>query len=237
MLRNLQRLQNVLMGQLALITTSHQPRNLDNVLDLATVHIHARQLHQPLGSNRVLLNTGVEEVIPDRLAALNGKILVSERDVNARLGCRVEYLDTVDGEENCAFAVLEDAEEDGDELIALEVVEGASREEDVGLVEKENGVSAAAELKDILELGLDFGGVKIEIVGGHDCGEYASKSIEEGNAGYVGELPYNGSFISSATDSAVSVFPTTGGPQSKMIMPQPFPWITLSNISRCLRRD
>ena len=44
---------------------------------------------------------------------------------------------------------------------------------------------------------------------------------------------YKGAFIASATDSAVRVLPTPGGPLRSMIIPLPLPWMTSSKESLC----
>lgn len=49
------------------------------------------------------------------------------------------------------------------------------------------------------------------------------------------DIMYNGTLISSATDSAVNVFPTPGGPQSSRMIPLPLPSMTSSNEALTFR--
>ena len=58
--------------------------------------------------------------------------------MNAGFKSRVDILDPVAREEEESFVVFEDAEEDRDEFVALEVRGRASFEEDIRFVEKED---------------------------------------------------------------------------------------------------
>ena len=58
----------------------------------------------------------------------------------------VERLDAVSGEEEDALEVLEEAEEDADEGVAVDVVDGAFFEEDVGFVEEEERAPAMCDV-------------------------------------------------------------------------------------------
>ena len=71
-------------------------------------------------------------------AGVARQLLVVHGDVDTRLKGRVDVCSAVGGEEEDAGVVLQDAEEDGDELVALEVVCGAGFEEDVRFVEEED---------------------------------------------------------------------------------------------------
>ena len=66
--------------------------------------------------------------------------------MDAGLEGGVDVVDAVGGEEEDAFVVFQDAEEDGDEFVALQVVRAALFEEDVGFVEEEDGVPFARHL-------------------------------------------------------------------------------------------
>ena len=92
---------------------------------------------------------------------------VLHADVDAGLEGGVDVVDAVGGEEEDPLVVFEDAEEDGDELVAFEVVRAALLEEDVGFVEEEDGVPFAGHFEDVGERGLHFGGVEAEVAGAH----------------------------------------------------------------------
>lgn len=64
--------------------------------------------------------------------------------------------DTVGSEKQDAFVVFQRAQEDRDELVSLEVVGGALLEEDVALVEQENGVPLRDHLEDVLQRVFDL---------------------------------------------------------------------------------
>ena len=67
-LRNLQRRENMLMIKLGILPRSQQSRNLENVLDLAAIHIQLRQFVQFVGSDDMLLGRVIQEVLPDSAA-------------------------------------------------------------------------------------------------------------------------------------------------------------------------
>jgi hypothetical protein len=67
-LSDVQRSEDMLMVQLLVFPGSKEPSYLQHVLDLPTVHAHARQLHQLRRGDGVLLRRRVEEVGPHRLA-------------------------------------------------------------------------------------------------------------------------------------------------------------------------
>ena len=167
MLRNIQRGHNMLIAEALILATRQQPRNLEDTLDLAAIDIHARQLGQLQGRNVMLLRCRIQEVLPDGFARLDAELLIVEADVDARLEGRVESLHAVGGQEHGALVVFEDAQEDGDELVALEFVQAALFEEDVGFVEQEDGVPAAAHFENVLQFGLDFSRVEAQVAGRH----------------------------------------------------------------------
>lgn len=84
------------------------------------------------GLSRVVLS---EEVLPDRGSALYGELGVVEADVDSGLEGWVEGLHSVRGEEHDALVVLDKAQEDADEFVALDFVEGTFLEEDIGFVQ------------------------------------------------------------------------------------------------------
>ena len=101
-LRDIESGQNVLVAQLLLLPASQQTRDLEDVLDLATVHVHACELVQLHLRDRVILRGRVQEIVPDSLARVDRQLLVVERDVDARLERGIERLNTVGGQEHCA---------------------------------------------------------------------------------------------------------------------------------------
>jgi hypothetical protein len=76
--------------------------------------------------------------------------------VDARLHGQVERGQAVGGEEDDAREVLELLEEDGDEGVALGIAGllVAGLEEDVGLVEEDNGLPGGGVLKELPKLNL-----------------------------------------------------------------------------------
>lgn len=101
MLRNIECGQNMLVAELLLLPARQEARDLEDVLDLATVHIHASKLIQLYLRDRVILRGRVQEVVPDSLARVDRQLLVVERDVDARLERGIECLNTVGGQEHC----------------------------------------------------------------------------------------------------------------------------------------
>ena len=77
------------------------------------------------------------------------EVVVLHADVDAGLEGGVDVVDAVGGEEEDAFVVFEDAEEDGDEFVAFEVVGGALFEEDVGFVEEKDGVPFGGHFENV----------------------------------------------------------------------------------------
>lgn len=63
--------------------------------------------------------------------------------------------------------VFEEAEEDGDEGVAVEVVHGAFLEEDVGFVEEEDGVPGVGYVEDAVETVFENVCGGAELAGGH----------------------------------------------------------------------
>jgi len=66
--------------------------------------------------------------------------------VNARDEGFVECFDPVRGQEEDALEVFEEAEEDADESVAVDVVDGPFFEEDVGFVEQEERTPAVCDV-------------------------------------------------------------------------------------------
>ena len=127
----------------------------DDVLDLAAVDVvrgEAGDVEFVGGEAGVL-----EEVAPDGGAAVPGVRLVVQRDRDAGVEGLVEAADAVSGEEHDAVVLLEQAQEDADHGVAVDVVVGTALEEDVGLVEQDDRVPVAGDLEDVAQLVLELG--------------------------------------------------------------------------------
>lgn len=93
----------------------------------------------------------LDEVGLYTLPARHIELFVVQADVYAALEGLVEGVYAVGSEEHDAFVVLQHAEEDGDELVPLEFVEGALFKEDIGFVEEEDSISAITHVEDALK--------------------------------------------------------------------------------------
>ena len=142
-LLNSQHTLYVLKAQPHTLPTSQQLRRLEHILNLPPIHLIPRQHIEFLVAEAMALGRGVEEIDPDVAARGFAELAVAHADVDAGLEGGVDVVDAVGSEEEDAFVVLEDAEEDGDEFVALQVVRAALFEEDVGFVEEEDSVPFA----------------------------------------------------------------------------------------------
>ena len=227
--------------------------SLQDVLDLASVHIEARQsvnilrLHsmrqsalavelqrrlvdlrcRSSGGAAVRLGGGgeslggtaisgcglsfvvlPEKVVPYFLPALGIQLGVVEADVDAALECGVERLHSVRGQEHDAFVVFEHAQKDRDEFVALQLMEATLFEEYIGFIL----LQVLADTRRHQNHGLTSSRMAFHLV-------HISRMPWSLLSTWRGSRPrspalimYSGTFISSATDSAVSVLPTPGGP-------------------------
>jgi hypothetical protein len=98
--------------QRRILPRRQQQGGLDNILDLATVHGQLRELVNLLVSEGLRCVGGREERAPDEAPRAGGELRIVDGDVDARLEGGVEGLDAVGGEEEGAFVVFKDAEED-----------------------------------------------------------------------------------------------------------------------------
>ena len=133
--------------QLFTLLTSQQLGRLEHILALSAIQLELGQRLNLLLRNAALL--ALEEIAPHRLPALIVELGIVQTEVDPRLKRRVNVVNAVRGEEENAFVVLEQAQEDADELVALEVVRGAGFEEDVGLVEAQNGVPLCGHFENV----------------------------------------------------------------------------------------
>ena len=184
-LLNIQHTLYVLGAQPLTLPTSQQLRRLEHILNLPPIHLIPRQQIQVLVTEVMLaLGSSVEEIDPDVPTRGPAELVVPHADVDAGLEGGVDVVDAVGGEEEDAFVVLEDAEEDGDEFVALQVVRAALFEEDVGFVEEEDGVPFAGHFEDVGKRGFDLvrGGTEITGAhhverGSHGLGDFALVSV------------------------------------------------------------
>ena len=86
--------------------------------------------------------------------------------MDARLEGLVEGLNAVRGEEEDALEVLEQAQEDRDEGVAMDVLHRALLEEDVGFVEEEDRVPGVRDFEDLGQFEFEFFGGGAEVAGG-----------------------------------------------------------------------
>ena len=168
-LLNSQHIVYMLVVQHLTLPTSQQLRRLEHILNLPPIHLMTRQHIEFFVTEAMVLPLGrsVEEIDPDVAARGFAELAVPHADVYAGLEGGVDVVDPVGGEEEDAFIVLEDAEEDGDEFVAFQVVRAALFEEDVGFVEEEDSVPFACHFEDVGQRGFHLVRVETEITGAH----------------------------------------------------------------------
>lgn len=101
-----------------------------------------------------------------RLRLVQGRVV--ERHVDAGPEGVVDGAHAVRGQEEDAVVVLEDAEEDRDERVALHVLLGTLRQEDVGLVEQQDAVPHVRQPENIGQGPLHFGRRQAQVTAGDD---------------------------------------------------------------------
>lgn len=159
---------NMTISQSLTLQTGQHLRHLQHVLDLPAVELqrceasHVGLTHGMSERGGLLCPYGissthstatsavvlVEECVPDSAARFSVQLRVLQTDVNTTLKRRIKCLDTVRGQEHDAFVVLEHTEEDGDQLVSLELVEVALLQEDVCFVDEENCVPSGAHFEE-----------------------------------------------------------------------------------------
>ena len=138
-------------AQLHALIDRQRLRRAHAVLDLTAVqHRLGQAVVVRLGEldrlDAVELAHALQEQGPDGLARLVGELGVAQGDVDAGLEGVVEGLDAVSREEEDALEVLEQAQEDGDEGVAVDVLDGALLKEDVRFVKEEDGAPGEGDL-------------------------------------------------------------------------------------------
>ena len=127
-----------------------------------------QQLELLRARQAVLGREVVDEDIPHGDTARLVQARQAQGNVNAGLKGLIEGADAVGGEEQDAREVVEGAEEDGDQGVALEGGGGqvAVLEEDVGFVEQQDGAPGDGVVEDLLEAGLELLRVGADVAAG-----------------------------------------------------------------------
>ena len=120
----------------------------------------------------------VKHIIPDGLPRGVREPLVPNRDVYARHERLVESAHAVRSEEQDPPEVVERAQENGHDAVALQVVDGARFQVDVGFVDEDHGVPVVGVLEEAEEVLLEVLRVFAEVGGGE---------VEEGALGVLGD--------------------------------------------------
>ena len=207
-LRHVQHPLDMAHAQLHALIDRQRLRRADTILDLAPIQHRLGEaivvrLCELNSLDAVELTDALEEHDPDGLAGLVGEFGVAQGDVDAGLEGVVEGLDAVGGEEEDALEVFEQAQEDGDEGIAVDVLDGALFEEDVCFVEEEDGaprdgivsfggrgrlewkgkVPAVSDVEDFLELCFELARVGAQFA----CRDHVKWAFEEFGDGFGGQ--------------------------------------------------
>ena len=85
--------------------------------------------------------------------------------MNTRLESIVERLHAIRCEEQDPLEILQQPEEDGYQGVAVDVLDGALLEEDIGFVEEKDGAPAVRDIEDFVEFGFQFARVSAEFAG------------------------------------------------------------------------
>ena len=183
---------------------------LDEILDLTPIQLDLVQLVQSsLIRIELVWPSVLDEVLPDMSARFNAEVRVWQEEVDTRLESVVKAVDAVGGEEEDALVVLEEAEEGRDERVAVDVVQGALLEEDVGFVEEEDGLPDGRDVEDARELLLEVARVRAELAG-RDGVKRALRELSDGLG--TAKASVSGVQTRLGRSTHVKVFPTPGGP-------------------------
>lgn len=88
--------------QCCILTRSQQLRGLQNILNLTSIQVNARQLLNLVLSKILSLRKGS----PDPATTLKRQALVSQTQMNARLEGRIDVINTVGSQEEEGFVVF-----------------------------------------------------------------------------------------------------------------------------------
>ena len=226
LLLNLQHGLNLLQGQGLALAVGQRFGRAYAILDLAAVVV---ALGKGVQASVVDVNVldACKEVFPHRLAGGLVEVAVLQGDVDAALESLVEGVDAVGGEDQDALVVFEQAQEDGHEGVAAEVLRAALLQEDVGLVEQQDGLPDGGHVEDLRELFLEVV-VSCAQLAGRDHVQWPSGDMADCLGGPVNGVLWVGLGGAYVCTSAVSVLPTPGGPWSTAIKPRPLPLIKSS---------
>ena len=140
---------HMVVGQVLALLTGEQLCSLEHVFNFTAIHVIVCQLIQVFVTKIVLLATErrIEKIDPNMSARGCAEFIILHADMDPRLESGIDVVDSVSGEEENAFIVFQDAKEDGDEFVSLQIMRAALLKEDVGFVEEEDGVPFTGHLK------------------------------------------------------------------------------------------
>ena len=104
----------------------------------------------------ILRTDFVQEHLPHRPLRLGRQLAIPKRHVDTRLESIIERLHAVRGKEQDPLEVLEQPEEDGNQSVAVDVLDGTLLEEDIGFVEEQDGTPAVGDVEDFVKFGFQF---------------------------------------------------------------------------------
>lgn len=113
----------------------------------------------------ILRTDFIQEHLPYRPLRLGCQVAVPQRHVDTRLESIVERLHAIRCEEQDPLEILQQPEEDGYQGVAVDVLDGALLEEDVGFIEEKDGAPAVRDVEDFVEFGFQFAWVGAEFAG------------------------------------------------------------------------
>ena len=153
-LKRLRHLQHALdMGHAQRLILMHRQslRRPRQILDLPSIDVPLREVVvvlvlQLLDLHALDVLDLLDEHLPHRLLGLHAQLAVAQAEVDPRNEGFVERLDAVRGKKEDALEILEEAEEDADKGVAVDVVDGAFFEEDVGFVEEKERTPAVCDV-------------------------------------------------------------------------------------------
>lgn len=151
-------------------TLRERQRRVHRVGDLTTVHLGLmHNLNTRINIQILVLRRHPLQLLPpEQLPPVRIRRAILQRKVQPRTDSGIEDADTVGRHEQDALEVLELLEEDGDEVVLLELVGPAAArlEEHVGLVDQDDGVPDGRVGEQALQLVRDARAPAAELAGG-----------------------------------------------------------------------
>lgn len=166
------RLPQMAIPQLLFLEPRQLPRRIHAIPDLPPIKLMTRERVQMALDSGVLVQDARllleerDEVLPDMGAVVAGQRGVVQGELDARFERLVEGADAVGGEDQDAVVVLQHAQEDGDERVALQVEFRALFEEHVGFVEEHHAVPGGADEEHRVEVLFDFLRIRADVAAG-----------------------------------------------------------------------